>query len=154
MPATVNDPVFAGHKGKGDGITEVRRQETPLVTGALQNAILNSANFSSIATDETGVIQIFNVGADQPYSVNELAQAIAKAMGVEPEIKHLPARSEVIDAYSSHAKVDRIFGKRTPTSLDEGLGRMAAWVRTHGARQSQKFKNIEVNKNFPAAWRD
>jgi len=31
--------------------------------GALQNAILNSANFSSIATDERGVIQIFNVGA-------------------------------------------------------------------------------------------
>ena len=35
-----------------DGITEVRRQETILKTGALQNAILNSANFSSIATDE------------------------------------------------------------------------------------------------------
>lgn len=98
--------------------------------------------------------QIFNVGADQPYSVNELAQAIAKAMGVKPEIKHMPARSEVIDAYSTHTKVDRIFGKRTPTSLDDGLARMAAWVKIHGARQSQKFKNIEVTKNFPAAWLD
>jgi PAS domain S-box-containing protein len=33
--------------------------------GALQNAIFNSANFSSIATDEKGVIQIFNVGAER-----------------------------------------------------------------------------------------
>jgi PAS domain S-box-containing protein len=40
-------------------------QESLLKTGALQNAILSSANFSSIATDEKGVIQIFNVGAER-----------------------------------------------------------------------------------------
>jgi CheY-like chemotaxis protein len=51
--------------GTVDVITEVRRQEALLKTGALQNAILNSANFSSIATDEKGVIQIFNVGAER-----------------------------------------------------------------------------------------
>ena len=51
--------------GLMEGITEVRRQEAVLKTGALQNAILNSANFSSIATDEAGVIQIFNVGAER-----------------------------------------------------------------------------------------
>src|ERR1041385_7395584 len=45
-------------------VTEVQRKEVLLKTGALQNAILNSANFSSIATDERGVIQIFNVGAE------------------------------------------------------------------------------------------
>ena len=44
---------------------EVRRQEALLKTGALQNAILNSANFSSIATDDKGVIQLFNVGAER-----------------------------------------------------------------------------------------
>ena len=49
----------------GGGITEVRRQETLLKTGALQSAIFNSANFSSIATDAKGVIQIFNVGAER-----------------------------------------------------------------------------------------
>ena len=42
---------------------EIRRQASLFKTGALQNAILNSANFSSIATDEEGVIQIFNIGA-------------------------------------------------------------------------------------------
>ena len=51
--------------GTAEGIIEVRRQEALLKTGALQNAILNSANFSSIATDEKGVIQIFNVGAER-----------------------------------------------------------------------------------------
>jgi PAS domain-containing protein len=48
-----------------DVVTEVRREEALLKTGALQNAIFNSANFSSIATDEKGVIQIFNVGAER-----------------------------------------------------------------------------------------
>jgi len=96
--------------------------------------------------------QVFNVGADQPYSVNELARAVADAMGVAPEIVHLPARSEVINAYSSHAKVERVFGRRPPRRLDEGLARMADWVRQHGARQSRLFEAIEVRKNFPQAW--
>ena len=51
--------------GSAEGIAEVQRQEALLKTGALQNAILNSANFSSIATDANGVIQIFNVGAER-----------------------------------------------------------------------------------------
>ena len=98
--------------------------------------------------------QIFNIGADTPYSVNTLAEAIATAMQVTPEITHLPPRNEVQDAYSSHEKVQRIFGPRTPVSLEDGLARMADWVKDHGARTSQKFKHIEVNKNFPKAWLD
>ena len=53
------------HAATPDGITELRRQEALLKTGALQSAIFNSANFSSIATDANGVIQIFNVGAER-----------------------------------------------------------------------------------------
>ncbi len=51
--------------GTAEGITEVRRQQALLKTGALQNAILTSANFSIIATDEKGIIQLFNVGAER-----------------------------------------------------------------------------------------
>jgi UDP-glucose 4-epimerase len=102
----------------------------------------------------TAYNQIFNVGADHPYSVNELAACVAKSMGVEPDIVHLPARNEVLNAYSSHEKIQRIFGDRKLVSLDDGLHRMAEWVRSHGARSSQKFKNIEVTKNFPRAWLD
>jgi UDP-glucose 4-epimerase len=96
--------------------------------------------------------QIFNIGADQPYSVNELAVEVARAMGVAPNIVHLPPRNEVQNAYSSHDKVLRVFGDQKLTSLQEGLGRMAGWVKQHGARQSKKFDDIEVRKNFPVAW--
>jgi PAS domain-containing protein len=45
--------------------SRLRRPGTLLKAGALQSAIFNSANFSSIATDAKGVIQIFNVGAER-----------------------------------------------------------------------------------------
>jgi len=98
--------------------------------------------------------EVFNIGADQPYSVNTLAQQVSKAMGVEAQIDYKPARNEVLNAYSAHDKVQRVFGQREPVSLDAGLERMAAWVRVHGARASQKFNQIEVEKNFPRAWLD
>ena len=96
--------------------------------------------------------QVFNVGADQPNSVSQLANAVARSMGVEPNITYLPPRNEVLNAYSSHDKVMRVFGKRDLHSLEDGLRRMAAWVKQHGARSSQTFKDIEVTKNFPKAW--
>src|SRR6202795_1167561 len=73
--------------GTAEGITEVRRQEALLKTGALQNAILNSANFSSIATDETGVIQIFNVGAERMlgYTVADVLNKITPADISDPQ---------------------------------------------------------------------
>ena len=98
--------------------------------------------------------RIFNIGADQPYSINQLAGAVANAMGTRADIRHLPARNEVIDAYSSHAKINKIFGSRPKHTLDEGLEKMAAWVKKHGVRESSKFENIEVHKNFPKAWLD
>ena len=60
-----NPAILNPAAGTAEGITEIRRQEALLKTGALQNAILNSANFSSIATDAKGVIQIFNVGVER-----------------------------------------------------------------------------------------
>ncbi|MHB1415267.1 MAG: NAD-dependent epimerase/dehydratase family protein [Chloroflexota bacterium] len=98
--------------------------------------------------------QVFNIGADQPYSVNELARSVARAMDIEPNIVHLPARNEVLNAYSSHEKVRHVFGERKLHTLEEGLSLMADWVKQHGARTSQKFGNIEVTKNFPRAWLD
>jgi UDP-glucose 4-epimerase len=96
--------------------------------------------------------QVFNIGAETPYSVGNLALAVARSMGVTPDVQHLPARNEVQDAYSSHERVWRVFGNPTSFSLDEGLARMAEWVKRHGARSSQEFENIEVTRNFPAAW--
>jgi len=96
--------------------------------------------------------EVFNIGADRPYSVNTLAAVVAEAMEVEPRITYLPPRHEALSAYSSHEKVRRVFGDRPMHSLEEGLRTMAAWARRHGARQSHEFDDIEVMKNFPAGW--
>jgi PAS domain S-box-containing protein len=66
---------------------EPPRNEAFLKTGALQDAILNSANFSSIATDEKGVIQIFNVGADRMlgYTAADVLNKITPAEISDPQ---------------------------------------------------------------------
>jgi signal transduction histidine kinase/AmiR/NasT family two-component response regulator len=65
MPLAGKDPRRADAAEKAAVSAEARRQQALLKTGALQNAILTSANFSIIATDEKGIIQLFNVGAER-----------------------------------------------------------------------------------------
>jgi hypothetical protein len=72
MSAKAGDSFMIEDAANADGIIEGRRQEALLKTGALQTAILTSANFSSIATDAKGVIQIFNVGAERMRIHNTL----------------------------------------------------------------------------------
>jgi len=97
--------------------------------------------------------QVFNVGADKPYSVAELAEVVAKAMGVVPQVNKLAARNEVVHAYSAHEKVQQYFGDLIKNvSLEAGVKRMAVWARKVGARQGQPFKGIEVRKNLPLSW--
>ena len=88
MPVTDPEPAGAdGDPGTAHVITEVRRQEALLKTGALQSAIFNSANFSSIATDAKGVIQIFNVGAERMlgYTAAEVMNKITPADISDPQ---------------------------------------------------------------------
>src|SRR4051795_4975202 len=83
----------AGHHGEllvlaMEDVTERKRAEEALRKGgALQNAIFNSANFSSIATDEKGVIQIFNVGAERMlgYAAAEVMNKITPADISDPQ---------------------------------------------------------------------
>ncbi len=88
MTVTVHNPSIPDSAADtAAGFIETRRQETLLKTGALQNAILNSANFSSIATDAKGVIQIFNVGAERMlgYASADVMNKITPADISEPE---------------------------------------------------------------------
>jgi len=96
--------------------------------------------------------QIFNIGADKPYTVNELAQVVSKEFGVEPNIKHLSARNEVMHAYSDHTKAHQVFGDPSGVDLQEGIRRMAAWAKVVGARASQEFDNIEITEKLPDGW--
>jgi PAS domain S-box-containing protein len=84
---TDSDPAIEILPLRNDTITEVRHEEALLKTGALQNAIFNSANFSSIATDEKGVIQLFNVGAERMlgYAAVDVVNKITPADISDPE---------------------------------------------------------------------
>ncbi|EKD83014.1 MAG: hypothetical protein ACD_39C00942G0001, partial [uncultured bacterium] len=66
---------------------EIESRKTLLITVPLQDAIFNSANFSSIATDEKGVIQIFNVGAERMlgYTAAEVTNKITPADISDPQ---------------------------------------------------------------------
>jgi signal transduction histidine kinase/AmiR/NasT family two-component response regulator len=77
----------AANAGEVTALDEVKRQEALLKTWALQNAIFNSANFSSIATDANGVIQIFNVGAERMlgYAAGEVMNKITPADISDPQ---------------------------------------------------------------------
>jgi UDP-glucose 4-epimerase len=96
--------------------------------------------------------QIFNVGADIPYTVNELAQVVADALGLPCHVIHLDPRNEVKVAFSDHSKAEGAFGKHDKKALRAGIRAMAEWVRKHGARESNIFEGIEVAKNMPPSW--
>src|SRR6187455_1146697 len=100
MPETGALTTPAAHAGKADGPIEVLRQKAMLKTGALQHAILTSANFSIIATDEKGVIQLFNVGAERmlgytaaevvnrirPSDIHDTQEVVARAQALSLEL--------------------------------------------------------------------
>lgn len=98
--------------------------------------------------------ELFNIGGDVVYSVRKLAETVLRVTGSTSPLRFLPARNEVLHAFSDHSKLERVFGAQPSTSLDEGLTRMWAWSRAHGPRQSKKFDRIEVEKNLPAFWRE
>ena len=101
MPKEIRDSAMLNPAGDtATSITEAGRQESLLRTGALQDAIFNSANFSSIATDAKGVIQIFNVGAERmlgyvaadvmnkitPADISDPQEVIARAKALSTEL--------------------------------------------------------------------
>lgn len=97
--------------------------------------------------------QVFNVGADKPYKVIELAEEIAAAFNKPLQLKHLDARNEVVHAFSDHTKVRDVFQPPAPVDLKTGIQRMAQWVMAQGPATPVEFKAIEVRKNLPPSWR-
>ena len=99
MPDTGLSSTTIDEARRADGI-EVQRQQALLKTGALQNAILTSANFSIIATDEKGIIQLFNVGAElmlgylaeevvnkiNPSDIHDPEEVMARAQALSQEL--------------------------------------------------------------------
>src|SRR5580704_7918501 len=97
--------------------------------GTQQRAFTHINDIAPIIAESANVPaarnQIFNVGADVPFTVNELAEVVSSALGVKCDIQHLEARNEVKFAFSDHSKALRVFGKRKATTLKEGIEGMA-----------------------------
>jgi signal transduction histidine kinase/AmiR/NasT family two-component response regulator len=123
MPETGSGPSSAGDAGKPDGSSEMRRQKALLKTGALQNAILTSPNFSIIATDEKGIIQLFNVGAERmlgylaaevvnrinPSDIHDPLEVSARAEALSLELKTPIAPGFEALAYKASRGVEDIY---------------------------------------------
>lgn len=126
----------------GDGTQTRAFTEVSDVVPAIAHSVENPDAFG----------QIFNIGADTPYSINELAERVQHAMGVQSKVLHLEPREEVLHAFADHAKARHVLDCRSSVSLEEGLARMAEWVKSAGVRHSRDFDQIEVEKELPSAW--
>ncbi len=101
---------------------------------------------------EEALNQVFNIGSDDYCSVNELAEKVMNVMGIQGKINHLPARHEVKHIYADHSKLNKIFNISEYVSLDEGLQKMADWVKEVGIRHSKQYENIEILEKLPPSW--
>ena len=96
--------------------------------------------------------EVINIGADQEYTVNELATTVMGSMGLSGMIRHVEARNEVQIAWSDHSKAHRLFGTDRATTLKEGLDKMMDWAKETGIKKSSTFKNIEIREKLPPVW--
>jgi UDP-glucose 4-epimerase len=126
----------------GDG---TQRRAFSYVAG-VSWSIANSIQFQETANE------IYNVGADQDYSINQLAEEVQRAFGRQAEIKYLSPRNEVEVIYARHNKAAVVFKNAPQVDFREGIERMARWAISRGPMEPQKFRAIEVTKNMPPSW--
>ncbi|WNJ21062.1 NAD-dependent epimerase/dehydratase family protein [Pontibacter sp. G13] len=95
--------------------------------------------------------EIFNIGADQPYTIEYLIEMIAREFDIQPELQYLPQRYEVQDVWADHEKA-HLFGRAPYVSLQDGIRRMATWAKKIGARRERRFDAIEIRQGVPQGW--
>jgi len=101
--------------------------------------------------------EVFNIGADKPYTINCLVELIGRALGLSPRVKHLPARQEVLHAFADHSKLSQFFGKRSASvDLETGLRSMIEDAQRQLAanRPPRIFSDLDISRNLPRSWRD
>ena len=177
MPITGNGITLADD-GKADGITEVRRQEALLKTGALQNAILTSANFSIIATDEKGIIQLFNVGAERmlgylaaevvnrinPSDIHDPQEVKARAQALSLELATTITPGFEALAFKASRGIEDIYeltyickdGSRFPaivsiTALRDDYGEIIGYLLIGTDNSVRKQVELELNNAMAVA---
>jgi signal transduction histidine kinase/AmiR/NasT family two-component response regulator len=178
MVETGNDSVILDDGGKAAGITEVRRQEALLKTGALQNAILTSANFSIIATDEKGIIQLFNVGAERmlgylaaevvnkinPSDIHDPQEVMARAQALSVELATTITPGFEALAFKASRGIEDIYeltyickdGSRFPaivsiTALRDDYGTIIGYLLIGTDNSVRKQVEMQLQKAMAAA---
>ena len=88
----------------------------------------------------------FNVGSDDAVRVMDLAREVSDALGIPVNVRHLPARPEVMHAVSDHALAREVFGVHSTLALPEGLRGMAAWARALEMAPRKPFEALEIGR--------
>lgn len=97
--------------------------------------------------------QVYNVGADQPYSILTAAKMVCDAVGVPRNFNFVPKREEAHAAHSNHDKVLAAFPEIRPTKpLEETIREMVAEARNKIIKPPKKLP-IEIQKNLPEVWK-
>jgi signal transduction histidine kinase/AmiR/NasT family two-component response regulator len=178
MSETGNGPTIAEDAGMADGTIEVRRQKALLKTGALQYAILTSANFSIIATDEKGIIQLFNVGAERmlgylaaevvnkinPSDIHDPQEVEARAQALSLELATTIAPGFEALAFKASRGIEDIYeltyickdGSRFPaivsiTALRDDYGDIIGYLLIGTDISVRKRVESELNRAMAAA---
>jgi hypothetical protein len=135
---------------------EARQKEALLTAEALQSAILNSANFSSIATDAKGVIQIFNVGAERMlgYAAADVLNKITPAEMKKIDLARLAGATDatveaVLDSYKARQPVIHtgIFGSIKAESAAQLAARVKGKeIAKLEAESRARFSSLKNNK--------
>jgi PAS domain S-box-containing protein len=161
-----------GAAAEAKGISEVRRQAALLKTGALQNAILTSANFSIIATDEKGIIQLFNVGAERmlgfhaaevvnkinPSDIHDPQEVMARAQALSIELATTITPGFEALAFKASRGIEDIYeltyickdGSRFPaivsiTALRDDFGAIIGYLLIGTDNSVRKQVELELN---------
>jgi signal transduction histidine kinase/AmiR/NasT family two-component response regulator len=169
---------LAQHDGKAEGISELRRQEALLKTGALQNAILTSANFSIIATDEKGIIQLFNVGAERmlgylaaevvnkinPSDIHDPDEVMARARALSLELATIITPGFEALAFKASRGIEDIYeltyickdGSRFPaivsiTALRDDYGEIIGYLLIGTDNSVRKQVELELHNAMAVA---
>lgn len=99
--------------------------------------------------------EIFNIGADKNYTINEAADAViaaAKELGINATKVHLEPRNEVHTAYCDHTKAHKMLGFKDDTNLHETIITMFKWAQQQPNRP-MKTMEYEIEKNMYSFWK-
>jgi UDP-glucose 4-epimerase len=95
--------------------------------------------------------QVFNVGADRTYTILELAHEVAAAVGVRPNVVHLPARNEIAQVIADQTRLKRTFAPPPEVDLPTGLRRMVGWAKERGPAVQPAVETLELADKLNSA---